>query len=141
MLTRERIAARVQVALHNATPAGPRVFRSRRVALEASELPAIVIEIGDVSVQGLGSFTDQHTLELSLVVIARGDPFDSITAAVEEAAHRALLADPELALLVADVRAIGTSPEAEEADRTQGSMTLRYRITYLTRAADHGLAP
>lgn len=141
MLIRERILARLQAVLSGATPAGARVFRSRRVALEAVELPAIVIEPGPETTSNVGSFTDRNELPVDIVVIARGDPFEQLTAPVEEAAHRALMADPDLALLVSEIRRTGATPQAEEADRTQGAMALGFRITYLTRAGDPSLQP
>jgi hypothetical protein len=70
----------------------------------------------------------------ALEIFVRGDPWDSLADPVDVAAHAALMGDAQLPTIVSDLRRIGEAFEAQEADRTAGTLTVRYRATFLTQA-------
>lgn len=138
---REQILARVAAALTGATPAGANVFRSREVSITRQQTPALTVLFDGEATQRAGQATDRHEMTLLLAVFVRADPWDQVAANVDEYCHRVVMADAVLASLISDIRRTSAEPEAEEADRTAGTLSVRYRITYLTRAGDIALAP
>ncbi len=46
------------------------------------------------------------------------------------------MGDAQLAALIGDLRRVSETFEAQEADRTAGTLTVRYRTVFLTRAND-----
>lgn len=139
---REAILARVATLLVGATPAGSNVFRSREVAITKAMTPAITVLFdGEASSRVMGQHALKHEMTLLLAVFVRGDPWDQLATLVDEAAHRALMADAPLQALLADLLRLSSDPEAEEADRTAGTLNLRYRLTFLTSSADIALPP
>lgn len=135
---REQILARLQaLLLAAATPAGSNVFRSREVGLPIRETPAIVIRPDGEDDEPFGDRNDRHVLEVELVFVVRGDPWDSLADAIAVPAHAAVVADPVLLDLVGDViRKTGSQWVAEEADHTAGALITRYRFQYLTSIRD-----
>lgn len=138
---REQITARVAAALTGATPAGANVFRSRESSITKGMTPAIVVMPDSEQDVRMGSYTDRHQLTLSIEVFTRGDPWDSQADATAEAMHKVLVADPTIAAFAVDVRKISTDYESQEADRTAGTLSARYVITYLSKAADLAAQP
>ena len=51
------------------------------------------------------------------------------------------MTDAPLKALVLDIRRVSVDAEAEEADRTAGTLTVTYLVTYLTKAADLSAQP
>lgn len=140
-LLREQILARVAAALLGATPAGQNVFRSPEVSITKDQTPAITVLFDGEQTARMGQFTDRNEMTVLLAIFTRGDPWDQLAEPVDGAAHRVLFADAALAALVSDIRRTGTEPEAEEADRTAGTLKVRYQVTFLTRASDPSRAP
>lgn len=138
---REQILARCQAALLNATPAGANVFRSREISINRAVSPSIVVMPDGESSTRKGQFADQHALLVKICIFVRGDPWDQLADPLAVAAHQVLMSDAPLAALAVDVRKVGTDFEAEEADRTAGTLTARYAITYLSSARDIAAAP
>lgn len=141
LLLREQIIARAAAALMGATPAGANVFRSREVSLTREQMPAITVLFDGEQTTRMGQHTDRNEMTLKVAIFSRGDPWDQLAEPVDAEAHRVLFADAQLAALVSDIRRTGTEPESEEADRTAGTLSVRYQITFLTRAGDPSRAP
>lgn len=140
---REQMLARVAAVLAAAnTPAGANVFRSREVAITRTVSPAIcVLYRGADDVQRTGIGADRHRVEFDVAIFVRGDPWDSLADAVDEPAHKALLADPQLKAMGIEIFRRGDDAEAEEADRTAGCLSVHYSATFYTRAGDIAAAP
>lgn len=138
---REQILARIAAALTGTTPAGGNVFRSRETSIARGVSPAIVVMPDSEQDQRVGQATDRHELTIKVAIFVRGDPWDQLADAIATPAHQVLMADAPLAALVVDVRKNSTDFQAEEADRTAGTLSMYYQITYLTRAADISAAP
>lgn len=138
---REQILARCATVLAGATPAGANVFRAREVSIIRAVTPAIcVLYAGDQGVERNGG-VDVHHITIQVAIFVRGDPWDSLADAVDVPAHAALMADPGLQALGCQLLREGDEPEAQEADRTAGTLTVSYRATFRTRAADISAAP
>ena len=140
-ILRERILARVVALLLGVTPAGNNVFRAREVSIVKSQTPAITVMFDGEDSQPMGSFATQHQATVVCAIFVRGDPWDQLANAIDGPLHRALLSDTALRDLITKIERIGTSPESEEADRTAGTLEVRYRVTFLTSTADLAAAP
>lgn len=138
---REQILARAAAVLIGTTPAGPNVFRSREVSISREQTPAITVLFDGEQSEPMGDAATRHTMTMLTAVFVRGDPWDSIAATVDVAMHRTLLADQQLAQLVTRIVRSSADPEAEEADKTAGTLSVRFRVTFITRAGDISLAP
>jgi hypothetical protein len=136
---REQILARLVVLLA-AVPGVVMVERSRRVAVDRDQTPAILIRPDVDEVERYGQSTDRHGLVAVIVVETRGDPWDAVADPIVAALHTLVMRDPAL-LAMADVRLMSREPEDTEADATAGQDALHYRFTYLSRADDLGARP
>lgn len=134
---REVILAQVVALLLNNTPAQARVTRSRETAITKDGTPAITVRYGGEQCQRNGEAL-VTVMDVLVVIYVRGDPVDQLAADVDAAAHRLLLADADLGPAIDRA---GTTPEDEEADRTAGSLTVRYRVTFRTSRRDITRAP
>ena len=134
---REQILARMAALLTGTTPAGANVFRSREVSITRAVSPAIVVMPDAEEDSAFSQLTDHHRLDVGVVIFTRGDPWDSLADPIALAAHQLICTDVTLrALAVGDIRKHSSLWNAEEADRTAGSLVMKYRITYLTQATD-----
>lgn len=134
---REQLLARVAALLSaDPTVAGlvQLVSRSREVSITRSKSPAIVVMPDTGEATRLATQVDKNHLTFAIEIFVRGDPWDSLADPVDVAAHQALMADAQLATIASDIRRIGEAFEAQEADRTAGTLTVRYRATFLTQA-------
>jgi hypothetical protein len=141
---REQLLARVQAVLAAdaaVLAAGVQlVSRSREVSITRAKSPAIVVMPDNGETTRLAMPVDKNQLVFAIEIFVRGDPWDSLADPVDVAAHAALMADAQLPTIVSDVRRIGEAFESQEADRTAGTLTVRYRATYLTQAGRIDLA-
>ena len=85
--------------------------------------------------------TDRHELILRLEIFVRGDPWDALADTVAEVAHRVMMKDPTIRVYALDVRRVSADYEAQEADRTAGTLSARYAITFLARSDDLASQP
>lgn len=138
---RAQIMAQAVVALTGATDAGAHVYRSREVSIARELTPAIVVMPDGEQSQRMGDGVDRHEFLVVLAIFTRVDPWDAVADVVAEQAHRVVMADPTLLAMAIDIRKVSTDYEAEEADRTAGTLSARYRFTYLSRAGDIAAAP
>lgn len=138
---REQITARMVAALTGSTAAGANVYRSRETSIARGMTPAITCMPDGEQDERMGQTTDKHAYTVNVAIFVRGDPWDQIADGIAEVAHRVLMGDAQLKALSTDVRKVSTDYESEEADRTAGTLSARYRITYLSRADDIAAAP
>lgn len=137
---REQILARIAAALTGAGVAAS-VFRARETSITRAQTPAITVLLSGETDTRMSAGVDKHVLRANLAIFVRGDPWDSAADAVALPMHQVLMADAQLAAMALDLRKVATEVEAEEADRTAGTMSCMYEITYLTRAGDIAAAP
>lgn len=133
---RERVMARMVAALLGNTSAGANVTRSREISITRAQAPAIVVMPGSNSLQRMATQVDRNHFTVKVEIFTRGDPWDSLAAAVDTAVHKLLMGDAALAALLADLRRTNEDFESMEADRTAGTLTLTYVATWLASAAD-----
>ena len=138
---REQILSTIKTVLTNAAPGNASVFRSRETSITRAVSPALVIMPGDNSLSRMATGMDKNQLDVDIEIFTRGDPWDALADPIDTAAHATLMSSPALLALVADIRRISEAFEGQEANRTAGTLTVRYRLTYLTRATDITLAP
>ena len=136
---REQILNRLVVLLA-AVPGVVMIERSRRVAVDRDQTPAILIRPDAADVERAGQTTDRHAFTAVIVVETRGDPWDAVADPIVDALHKLVMRDPAL-LALADVRLLSREPEDTEADATAGQDALHYRFTYLSRADDLSARP
>lgn len=138
---REQILARVKAALDTAAPGGAIIFRAREVSITRAQVPSIVVMAQNNSISKFSTELDKNLFEFALEIFVRGDPWDQLADPVDVAANAALMGDAQLQALTTEIRRVAEDYEGLEADRTAGTLTVRYRVTYLTRAADISRAP
>lgn len=138
---REQVLARIYAALLAAAPGGAMAMRSREISVTRALAPAIAVMPQGTTLQRMATGVDKNQLDVALEIFVRGDPWDSLADPIDQAAHTVMLTDAPLWALASDVRRISESFEGQEADRTAGTLTVRYQVTYLTRAADISRAP
>jgi hypothetical protein len=136
---REQILARLQVLMQGVAGVVT-VERSRRVAVDRDQTPAILIRPDVDEVERYGQATDHHGFVAVVTVETRGDPWDAVADPIVQAVHVAVMRDAQL-LALADVRLASREPEDTEADATAGQDALRYRFTYLARSDDLSARP
>jgi hypothetical protein len=131
----EQILARLLV-IASAVPGVLLAERSRRTGVDRDQTPAILIRPDQEDDERFGDLADRHQLGVQLIVMTRGEPWDTVADPIVDALHKAVMKDTALKALSLDVRRAAREPEDTNADATAGQYTLRYRVTYLTRADD-----
>lgn len=133
---REQILARVQAVIAAGGTGAVLVARSREQSITKAQTPAVTVRPIATEIVKQGG-QERHELEFALEIFVRGDPWETLADPVDVACHAAILADlrataaPSLGSFVADVDRIGETFEAQEADRTAGTLTVRFRAAYL----------
>ena len=128
---RETLLATLATTLTNAGIA--RVSRSRVVALQRTELPAVIVQPAseDVAPYTLTSpMRVLRTLNVRIEVHARGAIPDNAATVLSAAVHAALMADPTLGGRAIATEEAGTEFELEDADQPAALVVLNYRIDY-----------
>lgn len=133
---REQALSRIAAALLAAAPGGAVVFRDRETSITRSQSPAIVVMPKSNGLTRTASAVDKNQFELNLEIFVRGDPWSSLADPIDLAAHAVLMTDASLWTLVSDVRRISENFDSLEADRTSGTLTVCYRLTFQTNALD-----
>lgn len=141
MSIRDQIIAAIVAALINVTSAADRVFRSREEALGRDSSPAIIVK-PDVEDDSVFSGTvDRHELTVDVGILVRGAPWDALADPLATSVHRLLMNDRALGNLCASMRKTTSKWDAEEADLTAGTLTMKYRFVYLSQASDISVSP
>jgi hypothetical protein len=138
---REQFLQRALVVLAGAGTGANSVTRSREVSITRALTPAIVLLPQNNELGRMAAQVDKNLFEFAVEIFVRGDTWDSLADPVDVIAHAALMGDAQLASMIGDLRRVGETFEAQEADRTAGTLTVRYRTVFLTRASDITAAP
>ena len=133
---REQILSTLKTVLAAAAPGGASVFRSRETSITRAVSPAVVIMPADNALSRLATNADKNHLDVDIEIFTRGDPWDLLADAVDVPTHATLMTNTALQALAFDIRRISEAFDGQEADRTAGTLTVRYRFTFLTRATD-----
>ena len=123
------------VFVYTGTPV-PHTFRSRKTGVAKAEGPVIVVVPVSESVERYSHAGDRHDLDVEVQLVMRGDPWDSLADQWASAIHSMIFADAILLSYVTNCRATDTLWTDEEADRTAGVLSMRFRFTYLSSAYD-----
>ena len=111
---------------------GLTVFRSRAAALARGEVPAVLVEPKEESVETRSSGQAIRDFRLSIAVFIRSDTPDDDLDPFLVAIHAALCADMTLGGLCARIIEESTEWTMDEADLTAMEASLVYRIRYST---------
>jgi hypothetical protein len=133
---REQILSYVADALAEAEGVNGRVYRSRVEAFSREEAPAIVIEPGQDSARTYSTCKLDWTLELLVVVYARGPIPDQLADPIVVDAHSRLMADRSLGGLAIDIIPTLSDPQRDKADLTSLWQVLTYQVRYRTAIDD-----
>ena len=132
---RENILARIKTVLDSTSGVSSRVYRSRAVALQRNELPAVVIEpLSDSPEQNTVLPTLDWTLRVRITIIQKGSTStspDSAADSIIESMHSLLMADLTLNGNAIDVQPDDVNFDIVDADQpsivVQNEYIIRYR--------------
>jgi hypothetical protein len=127
----------VSAALIGATAAGVRVFLGRMAPIAQDEMPCIKVRPGRAPKEAMGARIDKAVLTVEVSIHTPGDPWLDAADAVAVAAHRCLMADPQLAALAPQgIRNVGSEWDDHESSQPSGCLTLEYEFRYTVSASD-----
>lgn len=115
---------------------GATVERSREVALEREDLPAVVIKPKSEAATPLATGVHRCELTVEIQVHTRGDIPDQLADPIAAAIHGALNADPTLGGQCARLYYLSREWDWADADGTAGQLAITYLIHYVTPAGD-----
>ena len=134
---RELILRQILSVLTPTSGVAQRVYRSRVVALQRSETPAILITPeSDTATQETSLPTLDHALTVGVSVVVRGDTPDKLADDIVQDAHSRLMSDLSLSGNAIDIQPSNTSFELIDADQPGGIITTNYLVRYRTQVSD-----
>ena len=134
---RETLLATLATTLSNAGIA--RVSRSRVVALQRGDLPAVIVSPSGEDVQPYTLTSPMRilrSLNVKIEVHARGAIPDQAADSTAAAVHAALLADPTLGGRAISIDEAGTEFDLEDADQPAAMLVMNYRIDYTSSVSN-----
>lgn len=134
---REQILEAIKTALTGSATLGATVYRSRVTPLARGESPAVIVEPvrNDVE-QNTSLPTLDHSMQVRVAVIVRGEIPDQLADPVIAAAHSAIMADLTLGGLAIDVQPGETEFTMQDADQPVGVIFSIYIVRYRTSVGD-----
>lgn len=134
---RELILEAIKTALTSSATLGATVYRSRVTPLARGESPAVIVEPvrNDVE-QNTCLPTLDHSMQVRVAVIVRGEIPDQLADPVIAAAHSAIMADLTLGGIAIDVQPGETEFTMQDADQPVGVIFSIYIIRYRTSVGD-----
>ncbi len=134
---REQILEAIKTALTGSATLGATVYRSRVTPLARGESPAVIVEPvrNDVE-QNTSLPTLDHSMQVRVAVIVRGEIPDQLADPVINAAHSAIMADLTLGGLAIDVQPGETEFTMQDADQPVGVIFSIYIVRYRTSVGD-----
>jgi diphthamide biosynthesis methyltransferase len=134
---RELILEAIKTALTSSATLGATVYRSRVTPLARGESPAVIVEPvrNDVE-QNTCLPTLDHSMQVRVAVIVRGDIPDQLADPVIAAAHSAIMADLTLGGIAIDVQPGETEFTMQDADQPVGVIFSIYIVRYRTSVGD-----
>lgn len=137
MTLRETLLDAVMTTLAGTTGVGVDLYRSRGAAIRAEAMLSLTVRpVADDPVQIVVPFMDR-SLDIELLVRARGEIPDALADDTVADAHAKLMANRTLSGACLDIEEGPTSWTFDEADTPLCEIMLRYRIRY--RTADNSL--
>jgi hypothetical protein len=115
---------------------GASVERSREVAFEREDLPAVVVKPKDEAATPLANGLTRCELTVEIQIHTRGDVPDQLADPIAAAIHAVLTADLTLGGTCTRLFYTARAWEFSDSDGTGGQLTLHYVIHYLTPAGD-----
>lgn len=134
---RELILEAIKTALTGSATLGATVYRSRMTPLARGESPAVIVEPvrNDVE-QNTCLPTLDHSMQVRVAVIVRGEIPDQLADPIIAAAHSAIMADLTLGGLAIDVQPGETEFTMQDADQPVGVIFSIYIVRYRTSVGD-----
>jgi len=134
---RELILEAIKTALTGSATLDATVYRSRVTPLARGESPAVIVEPvrNDVE-QNTCLPTLDHSMQVRVAVIVRGEIPDQLADPVINAAHSAIMADLTLGGLAIDVQPGETEFTMQDADQPVGVIFSIYIVRYRTSVGD-----
>ena len=134
---REQILEAIKTALTGSATLGATVYRSRVTPLARGESPAVIVEPvrNDVE-QNTSLPTLDHSMQVRVAVIVRGEIPDQLADPVIAAAHSVIMADLTLGGLAIDVQPGETEFTMQDADQPVGVIFSIYIVRYRTSVGD-----
>jgi hypothetical protein len=134
---RELILQAIKTALTGSATLGATVYRSRVTPLARGESPAVIVEPvrNDVE-QNTSLPTLDHSMQVRVAVVVRGDTPDQLSDPIVAAAHSAIMADLTLGGLAIDVQPGETEFTMQDADTPVGVIFSIYIVRYRTSVGD-----
>jgi hypothetical protein len=134
---REQILEAIKTALTSSVTLGATVYRSRVTPLARGESPAVIVEPvrNDVE-QNTCLPTLDHSMQVRVAVIVRGEIPDQLADPVIAAAHSAIMADLTLGGIAIDVQPGETEFTMQDADQPVGVIFSIYIVRYRTSVGD-----
>jgi hypothetical protein len=134
---RELILEAIKTALTGSATLDATVYRSRVTPLARGESPAVIVEPvrNDVE-QNTCLPTLDHSMQVRVAVIVRGEIPDQLADPVINAAHSAIMADLTLGGLAIDVQPGETEFTIQDADQPVGVIFSIYIVRYRTSVGD-----
>jgi len=134
---RELILEAIKTALTGSATLGATVYRSRMTPLARGESPAVIVEPvrNDVE-QNTCLPTLDHSMQVRVAVIVRGEIPDQLADPVIAAAHSAIMADLTLGGIAIDVQPGETEFTMQDADQPVGVIFSIYIVRYRTSVGD-----
>jgi hypothetical protein len=134
---REQILEAIKTALTGSATLGATVYRSRVTPLARGESPAVIVEPvrNDVE-QNTCLPTLDHSMQVRVAVIVRGEIPDQLADPVIAAAHSAIMADLTLGGIAIDVQPGETEFTMQDADQPVGVIFSIYIVRYRTSVGD-----
>lgn len=134
---REQVLEAIKTALTSSATLDATVYRSRVTPLARGESPAVIVEPvrNDVE-QNTCLPTLDHSMQVRVAVIVRGEIPDQLADPVIAAAHSAIMADLTLGGIAIDVQPGETEFTMQDADQPVGVIFSIYIVRYRTSVGD-----
>ena len=132
---REQILAHLATILAGTAGIGT-VYRSRAEAFGRDEAPAMVLEPISDRCEPVSSCRLSWTLDVAVVIHARGSVPDTLADPILVSAHSLLMADRTLGGLAVDIVPTMVDPQRDKADLMSLWQVNTYQVTYRTLQAN-----
>jgi len=112
------------------------VYRSRAEAFSRAEAPSLVISPGPGRCQRVTTCKLQWTMDVQIVVHARGNTPDSLIDPIITSAHALIMADTTIGGLAIDIVPSNDDPQIDQADMNSIWWVHTYEVQFRTREDD-----
>lgn len=136
MTIREQIIQAIVTKLNGTTQVGTNIFRSRKEAIEAPELPALLIEpINDIPSAGaLPRAIWELTFHVTAII--KADSPDTAIDPIIQDVYQRVMADQDLGGLTMDLMPATSSYQFVEGDMPRLIFAMQFKATYQSNLKD-----